>query len=294
VLIIGATGTGKEIIAHSIHNLSRRARGPFVSINCGAISGDLLESELFGYEEGAFTGSRRGGKAGLFELAHNGTIFLDEIGDAPKRVQTRLLRVIQEKEIMRIGGDCLIPVNVRIIAATNKDLNNEVASGRFREDLFFRLNILHLFIPPLRDRIEDLPLLISRLICRKARKNQLLPVTVPQRCLDQLARLDWPGNVRQLSNFLDRLIILCEGTFSDKIFNELFTELVEYSLAQPDAAAKPPAGLKNMMKEKSRGEEARIILTAFEACGFNKDLTAKHLGISRTTLWRKLKALDSE
>jgi propionate catabolism operon transcriptional regulator len=292
VLISGGTGTGKEILAHAIHNLSRRRRGPFVSINCAALPEQLLESELFGYEEGAFTGSKRGGKPGLFELAHNGSIFLDEIGGTPLSLQTRLLRVLQEREVMRIGGDRLIPVNLRVISAANQDLSREVAQGRFREDLFFRLNVLKLAIPPLKERTDDLPMLLRALIKRAARRHRMPPVDIPGPCLDQLCCLPWPGNVRQLSNFAERLIVLCGGEFQQAVFDELCTELVEYSLCQKPEP-KQPGGqpLPQYLAAKQRGEEARMIQRALEETAFNKARAAKRLGISRTTLWRKMKSL---
>ncbi len=291
VLITGDTGTGKEILAQSIHNLSRRRGGPFVSINCGAIPETLLESELFGYEGGAFTGSLQGGKAGLFELAHHGTIFLDEVGNAPQSVQSRLLRVLQEREVMRIGGNRLIPVDVRIISSTNKNLAQEVVKGAFREDLFYRLNILNLQIPPLQDRIEDLPLLAVKMIDRKARENRLAPVKLPKAGLDQLSRLHWPGNVRQLANFIERLLILSEGKFTQKIFNELLDEMEQFSTAEGKQGSEV-SKRGSVLKDKARDSEADLILAILEEEDFNKKRTAQRLGISRTTLWRKLKSLS--
>ncbi len=290
VLITGDTGTGKEIIAQSIHNLSRRQGGPFVSINCGAIPETLLESELFGYEGGAFTGSLRSGKAGLFELAHRGTIFLDEVGDAPPSVQSRLLRVLQEREVMRIGGNRLIPVDVRVVSATNKDLTQQVARGAFREDLFYRLNILNLQVPTLFERIEDLPLLAVKIINRKVRQERLSPVKLPKECLDRLSSLKWPGNVRQLVNFIERLLILCEGRFSQEIFDELLSEMIQSSPAE--AKQKTEASRQvSSLKDKALDSEAGLILAILKEEDFNRKNTAQRLGISRTTLWRKLKAL---
>jgi PAS domain S-box-containing protein len=290
VLITGDTGTGKEIIAQSIHNLSRRRGGPFVSINCGAIPETLLESELFGYEGGAFTGSLRSGKAGLFELAHHGTIFLDEVGDAPQSVQSRLLRVLQEREVMRIGGNRLIPVDVRVVSATNKNLAQQVAQGAFREDLFYRLNILNLQVPTLLDRIDDLPLLTVKIINRKVRQEWLSPVKLPKACLDQLSSLKWPGNVRQLVNFIDRLLILCEGKFSQEIFDELLSEMIQSSPAEAKQKAEASRQISSL-KDKALDSEAGLILAILKEEDFNKKRTAQRLGISRTTLWRKLKVL---
>jgi len=290
VLISGETGTGKELLAHGIHAISPRKRKPLVSINCAALPEQLLESELFGYEDGAFTGSRRGGKPGLFEIAHEGTIFLDEIGATPQSVQTRLLRVLQEKEVMRIGGDRLIPVNVRVIAATNKDLNQEVRQGNIREDLFFRLNILHIHIPPLRSRTGDLPLLVSTLIDRTAKKygNGKAPM-VPNTCIRKLMNYAWPGNIRQLENFIERFLLLTGTRFRIDVFNELFMELTAYGAA---ADSRKPASFSPAAHRKTTDGtdfSSREIWNTLEEEQFCKSRAAKRLGMSRTTLWRKLK-----
>ena len=292
LLLSGETGTGKEILAHSLHNLGPRKKGPFVSINCAALPDQLLESELFGYEEGAFTGSRRGGKPGLFEIAHKGIIFLDEIGATSHSVQTRLLRVLQEKEVMRVGGDRLIPVDVRILAATNRDLSEEVHEGRMRDDLFFRLNVLHIQIPPLRDRIEDIPLLASVLMQRTSKKYELPLLRIPEAAMMRLKEYSWPGNVRQLENFVERLILLSQSGFNTDIFRELYRELMK------DPSAKEPRGEEALPSlhdaQRSRGEsEAVIIRRALEKAQFSKTKAAKKLGISRTTLWRRLKGMTA-
>lgn len=292
VLIAGETGTGKEIIAQGIHNVGLQRQGPFVSINCAALPDQLLESELFGYAEGAFTGSRRGGKPGLFELAHKGTIFLDEIGATNFTVQTRLLRVLQEKEVMRIGGESLIPITVRVIAAANQNLIKEVKSGRFREDLFFRINVLTLNIPPLRERIEDLPFLINALIKRSASYYRYSPFKIPERYINKLKELSWPGNVRQLVNFIEKLVILSGEVFDTKIFDELYSELVEYSLIQEMPHKHGQVSFKQRLRIKSSKDEFRMIHEALEETRFDKNAAAKKLGISRTTLWRKLKTLN--
>ncbi|MBE3519146.1 MAG: sigma 54-interacting transcriptional regulator [Firmicutes bacterium] len=212
VLITGESGVGKELFAQSIHNESPRRLGPFVAVNCAALSESLLESELFGYEEGSFTGARRGGKEGLFELAHRGTIFLDEIGEVSPGLQARLLRVLQEKEILRVGGTRVIPVDVRVIASTNKNLWQMVQEGRFREDLFYRLNVLRLTIPPLRERLEDIPPLVSSFLSKRPRAN---PRLLEKPRLDAICRVfcrySWPGNVRELENMIDRLVIVLDG-----------------------------------------------------------------------------------
>ena len=206
LLISGETGTGKEIVAQSIHNLSRRRPLPFVSVHCGALPEQLLESELFGYEEGAFTGSKKGGKPGLFELAHQGTIFLDEIDSTSPNVQMRLLRVLQEKEVLRVGGDHTIPIDVRIIAAAGKDLWTAVQEGDFRKDLFFRLNVLRITVPPLRARKEDIPELLSHFLNYFAQKYNLDPIALPDAYVQKLTSYAWPGNVRQLRHLLAETI----------------------------------------------------------------------------------------
>jgi len=291
VLITGETGTGKEILAQSIHTFGTRRNGPFVSINCAAIPDQLLESELFGYEEGAFTGSRRGGKPGLFELAHNGTILLDEIGTTSLSVQSRLLRVLEEHEVMRIGGDRLIPVNVRVIAATNRNLCLEVQKARFREDLYFRLDVLTVHIPPLRDWIDDLPLLVQELIRRCGRNSKAKSLTIPRPYLEKLMELRWPGNVRQLQNFVEKLAILCEDGFKANVFEELYTDLLGYSLIRDQGAALERSSLNDYLRHKVRDDEIRSIRRALEESRFCKTIAAKKLGMSRTTLWRKLREM---
>jgi transcriptional regulator with PAS, ATPase and Fis domain len=292
LLISGESGTGKEILAHSIHNLSRRKKGPLVSINCSALPNQLLESELFGYDEGAFTGSRRGGKPGLFEIAHNGTIFLDEIGTTPKNVQARLLRVLQEKEVMRIGSDRMIPIDVRVLSATNKDLTEEVQKGDFREDLFFRINVLHIKIPPLRDRIEDIPCLVKTLIKKASKNYGLKAPRVPDTLVETLQEYSWPGNVRQLEAFLERLILLSGTKINKKIFRDLFQELCMYQLLKQATSRKQVTSLKDSAKRKTIEYETQIIRDALQKAGYSKSQAAKQLGISRATLWRKLKNLN--
>jgi PAS domain S-box-containing protein len=230
VLVTGETGTGKEVVAQSIHSGSRRKHLPFVSVHCAALPEQLLESELFGYEEGAFTGSKRGGKPGLFEMAHHVTIFLDEVDSTSLGVQLRLLRVLQEKEVMRIGGDRKIPVDVRVIAAAGSDLWSAVRNGQFRKDLFFRLNVLRVSIPPLRERPEDIPLLLGHFLRHHARKHGLGKIgvpNVPKAYLDRLTSYSWPGNVRQLKHFAEQLVLSStmkqRGDTLDTLFHELST-----------------------------------------------------------------------
>lgn len=268
VLIIGETGTGKEIFAQGIHNASRRAQGPFVAINCAALPENLLESELFGYEGGAFTGARKQGKPGLFELAHGGTIFLDEIAEMSLAVQARLLRVIEEREVMRIGGDSIIPVDVRIIAATNKHLHELVQKGQFREDLFYRLCVLLLLLPPLRERPEDIPILLK---CFLRDLDCMLPQFVLTDIIkhQQLKTYQWPGNIRELRNFAERLTTLASMTHNP-------SELVSLALTTYTSTPEEP----NCKEE---------IFQALHATGGNRKEAAKLLGISRTTLWRQMK-----
>ncbi len=292
ILIMGETGTGKEILAHSIHNLGGRKRFPFVSINCSALPDQLLESELFGYEEGAFTGSRRGGKPGLFEIAHHGTIFLDEIGTTPGNVQARLLRVLQEKEVMRIGGDRIIPVDVRVLAATNKNLIEEVHEGRFREDLFFRINVLNIDIPPLRERVEDIPLLMEALVKRASKKYGLVPMSIPDSFVKKLMNYYWPGNVRQLEAFIEKLLLLSDSKLDSEVFNQLLQELYEYPSIPENQGKGKMTSLKEMIQYKNQEVEARMIRKALAETNFSKSKAAEKLGISRASLWRKLKGID--
>lgn len=210
VLLLGETGTGKELLAQAIHNASPRRREPFVGVNFAAISESLLESELFGYEEGAFTGARKGGHIGWFELAHKGTIFLDEIGDASGAIQNRLLRVLQERQIMRVGGNKVIPTDIRVIAATNQDLKEMIQEGTFRADLYFRLNILPIHLPPLRKRQEDIPWLVERFIRRYAYDLRRPPFTLSKEAMKAMQEYEWPGNIRELENVIEYLAHVVE------------------------------------------------------------------------------------
>lgn len=271
VLILGESGTGKELFAQGIHNASARSKRPFIAINCAALPDSLLESELFGYEEGAFTGAKKGGKAGFFELAHGGTIFLDEIGGISPKLQSRLLRVIEEREVMRIGGDHIIPVDIRIIAATNKNLWQKVKDGKFRKDLYYRLNVLELALPPLRERKEDIPQLIRKFLTAyrpSLRKREIDIVAGQHRFLVY----DWPGNVRQLANVVERFAVLYNGE------KESIPVLIEAFFNK-----------QRLTKSSEQKEEIREIRKVLEEVNGNKTEAARRLGISRTTLWRKLK-----
>ncbi|MFJ8259556.1 sigma 54-interacting transcriptional regulator [Peribacillus asahii] len=288
VLLTGESGTGKELFSHSIHQASRREKGPFVAINCSALPENLLESELFGYEEGAFTGARKGGKMGLFELANNGTIFLDEIGELSVGLQARLLRVLQSREVMRVGGNQLIPVDVRVIAATNRDLLQTIEQGQFREDLYYRLNVLSLQIPPLRERVDDIPLL-SRALLKEIHRNQNLQAELTESSLQMLKQYDWPGNVRELGNFIKRYVVLSQGVPNptDVIANLLQEQLMDrqqhYDQVEEEFIKVEKGTLEQMEKQ--------IIRQLYQTSGYDRVKLARFLGISRTTLWKKLNEL---
>lgn len=283
VLIIGESGTGKELVAQGIHHASNRSGRPFVAINCAALPESLLESELFGYADGAFTGARKGGRPGVFELAHEGTIFLDEIGEISPPIQARLLRVLQEREVMRVGGDRVIPVNIRIIAATNRNLWQLVTEGKFRADLYFRLNVLRLEAPALRDRKDDIPVLVDHFLKRggvTAQWNQL-----SERMRHFLRSYSWPGNIRELENIMERYRLSVqdekdEFNFIQDILNE----------TEPRAAAEPRTGGDVLtVKLGTIGEiEKQIYEQLLERFDNNRSLVAETLGISRTTLWKKM------
>ncbi|PVY60391.1 propionate catabolism operon regulatory protein PrpR [Pusillimonas noertemannii] len=286
VLITGESGTGKELIAQSIHMESERSSQPFVAINCGAFPESLLESELFGYTEGSFTGASRGGKTGLFEAAHTGTLFLDEIGEMPLSLQTRLLRVLQEKEVLRIGATDPTPIDVRIIAATHQDLASQVAAGVFRRDLYYRLNILLIRLAPLRDRPEDLRPLIQALqkkwLEQPGDRPQLDEALV-KALLEASRNYAWPGNVRELENVLERVMVLsdlypAQGAAADAL-KTLVPEIFEEG-----------AAASGSLEERRRAADLRHIKQVLRECGGNQAKAAELLNISRTTLWRRLKS----
>jgi len=275
ILISGESGTGKEIFAQSIHNYSNRKEEPFIAINCGAIPKNLIESELFGYEEGAFTGAKRSGHPGKFEVADGGTIFLDEIGEMPLDMQTRLLRVIEESTVSRIGGTNEILVDVRIIAATNKNLIEEVEKGNFRKDLFYRLNVLPIKLPPLRERKEDIKLLVEYFMKRIAKRLNKKMVKISDEQMEHLMRYSWPGNVRELENFIE-LIINTEEIPEHFKCNDNTLETSEcIEIEQRDLS------LDNM--------EKKYIIKALKKYNGNITLSAKALSIGRNTLYRKIK-----
>ena len=284
ILIEGETGTGKEILAHGIHNVSERKRNPFVAINCSALPESLLESELFGYEEGAFTGAKRGGRIGLFELANEGTLFLDEIADIPLGLQVRLLRAIEQKEIMRIGGERIVLVNVRIISSSYKDLSEEAKCGRFRMDLYFRLAMLKLKIPSLRERTDDIPLLARELLTKYSDGSKQITPTMMERLKDY----DWPGNIRELDSLINRYVVLLGAAkFDDGLLADLLGELRSGG-ALPVPTANPKNDSAQSLKQHLEEYERTLIEAALKACQLNKKRAARKLGISVNTLWRKL------
>jgi propionate catabolism operon transcriptional regulator len=295
VLIQGETGCGKELVAQAIHREAPRSLGasrPFVAVNCGAIAESLLESELFGHEEGAFTGARRGGHAGLFEAANRGTLFLDEIGEMPLALQTRLLRVLEEREVVRVGGTRPIAINVRIISATHCDLEQRVREGRFRADLFYRLAVLRLALPPLRERREDIvPLaewsLKNALAALGARPHPNLHAEISA-CTPLLLGYGWPGNVRELRNLTERLALFLAAeplqALTPGFVLSVAPELQASASTLAGAPPPPPAAIPGAP------ESASAVLARF---GGRRDAAADHLGISRTTLWRRLRAEQS-
>jgi len=303
VLIQGETGTGKELAAQAIHRAHPRAQGmahavrPFVAVNCGALTESLLESELFGHEEGAFTGARRGGRAGLFEAANGGTLLLDEIGDMPLPLQTRLLRVMEEREVVRVGGTRPIAVNVRLIGATHCDLAERVREGRFRADLYYRLGVLRLHMPPLRERPEDLPVLVEwclkqALAALDVRPHANLRAEI-LRCAPLLARHDWPGNVRELRNAMERLALFMAAEPLQALTPSLIDRVTpELAAVAPQHAGKTTARPAMTGSDREHPDLDTIMATLRRLRG-NRAATARQLGISRTTLWRWLRQADA-
>ncbi|SDE64913.1 sigma 54-interacting transcriptional regulator [Sporomusa acidovorans] len=276
VLILGETGVGKEYFAQAIHQASSRSSGPFVAVNCAAIPANILESELFGYAEGAFTGAKKGGKIGLFEQAHEGTIFLDEIGEMSDALQARLLRVLQEHQVYRVGDDRVIPVNIRVIAATNRDLRQMMAEQCFRADCYYRLAVLTITLLPLRDRKADIPLFVRAFIADFNQRFHTAVQYIAPEGISLLAQYDWPGNIRELHNIVERLVVLAA---TPVITKEEVSACLKNLL--PPLSPVPPVNLKNA--------ETIAIQEALAKTGGNKQQAAKLLGIGRSTLWRKLR-----
>ena len=275
ILIIGESGTGKELFAQAIHSYSNRRREPFVAISCAAIPRDLIESELFGYQGGSFTGARREGMVGKFELAHKGTLFLDEINGHPLELQAKLLRVLQQNEIMRLGDTRCIPVDVRIIAASSTDLLAEVETSNFREDLYYRLNVVEIVIPPLRERAEDIELLIDHILTHQCQEMGIEKPQISDEVLETMKAYHWPGNVRELENCIERMLLVSQG-------NTIRT------IHLPLKPRKKEARLENGVLTFRQGYRG-MIEEALEQCGGNISMAAKKLNIARSTFYRKMK-----
>ncbi|MEW6334709.1 MAG: sigma-54 dependent transcriptional regulator [Thermodesulfobacteriota bacterium] len=282
VLITGESGTGKEMVAGLIHYNSLRKDGPFVRFNCAAITETLLESELFGHEKGAFTGADRR-KEGKFRQADGGSLFLDEVSEMSSGMQVKLLRVLQEREITRVGGSEVLSVDVRLIAATNRDLLKEIAAGRFREDLFYRLNVVTLPVPPLRDRPEDIPLMAHEFLARFAEKNHKTIKGFTPQAMDRLLRHAWPGNVRELMNAVERGVVLSRGEYLEE--KELSLLLPETDTQTSPGTAPPDLGESPSLEAVER----ETILKALDAAQGNKSEAARRLGITRRTIHQKLR-----
>ncbi|MDF2614188.1 MAG: proprionate catabolism activator, Fis family [Clostridia bacterium] len=304
ILLMGETGTGKELFAQSIHNMSTRREGPFVAINCAALPENLLETELFGYVEGAFTGAIKGGKMGLFELAHKGTVFLDEVNEISLTLQAKLLRVLEQKEVRRVGDDKVIPIDVRIITATNANLNDKVQRGEFRRDLIYRLNVLSIKIPPLRERDEDILLLCKHYIYSFNEKLGKNIDGMEKSVQSDLLSYHWPGNIRELKNICERLVVLCESSI---VKNEDLDICMDMKEDMMDVIHRDHLGAVKVSRAEEKKEsqkyeetlpihknERDIIFKVLEKVEYNKTDAAKLLGISRSTLWRKLKEFEEE
>jgi PAS domain S-box-containing protein len=279
VLITGETGTGKELMARTVHALSRRSKGPFVALNCGALPDTLLESELFGYKAGAFTGATKD-KPGRFALAKGGTLFLDEIGDVSPALQVRLLRVLQEHSFEPLGGTETLPTDVRIIVATNRDLTQLTKSGQFREDLYYRVNVVRIELPPLRRRKEDIPLLVEQFISKYNRLHHATVRGISQETLSLLMAHDWPGNVRELENIIERAFIVCPDGMIE------MTHLPDEMTSHGNRSSVP-----TVLQDARAQMESQAIRTALERNGFSRLAAAHELGMHKSTLFRKMKHL---
>jgi transcriptional regulator with PAS, ATPase and Fis domain len=276
VLLLGESGTGKDVFAQAIHNAGDRKNGPYVAINCAAIPRDLITSELFGHEEGAYTGSRRGGNQGKFELADGGTIFLDEIAETPLELQAVLLRVIEEKSIVRIGGSRVRPVDVRIIAATNRDIMNEIRKGTFRKDLYYRLSVFSIQMLPLSERLDDIPLLVENFVQKHAHNSKVKVRKVGHQVIDAFQKYNWPGNIRELQNVVERMLNFARS-------DELTVDLIPEELRNTSAG---PHQMEPMMT--SREFERQAIQKMLHG-KLKKAEIARKMGISRPTLYRKFR-----
>ena len=288
ILIMGENGTGKELVARSIHRQGRRAQKPFIEVNCAAIPEDLIESELFGHERGAFTGATAK-KRGKFDLANEGTIFLDEVADMSLKAQAKVLRILQEKKFERVGGSRLIPTDVRVLAATNKDLEKEMEAGRFRQDLFYRLNVIPLRIPPLRERKEDIPLLIDRFLKDFAFKEGEMEKRITDEVMAVLMRHNWPGNVRELKNIIERLIITTPAAVISKgDIPPLFEE------RKAETAAFEPEFTSDSFRGAKQDFERQYIIRKLQEFDGNISRTAEAIGLERSHLHKKIKGYGLE
>jgi two-component system nitrogen regulation response regulator NtrX len=286
VLIFGESGTGKELVAHALHNLSLRAEQPFVEVNCAAIPEELIESELFGHVKGSFTGALED-KVGKFEQAHGGTLFLDEVGDMSLRTQSKVLRVIEEQRFTPVGSGTNLTVDVRVLAATNKNLEEEIQRGNFREDLLYRLNVIPFYVPPLREHREDIPALADYFLSEFARAYGRRPKRLSDSALGILLAHRWPGNVRELKNLVERLVIMVAG---DKIERRHLPPSIYRNHARPSAAKSPLAGYSTLQEARNAYERDYILRKLEENQG-NVSRTAEVLGLERSHLYRKMKSL---
>ncbi len=280
VFIAGESGTGKELVARAIHRLSKRANGPFIKVNCGALTETLLESELFGHEKGAFTGAIKQ-KLGRFELADGGTLFLDEVGDVSLAMQVKLLRALQEQEFERVGGEAPIKVDVRVLSATNKELEAEVAAGRFREDLFYRLHVLPVKLPPLRERREDIPILVQHFVAKLGPKTNARIRTVSDAALGRIMAYHWPGNVRELENAIEQALVFAEG---DEIAPTALPQFLQGGAEEDRLDVPRELTLPDILDDLER----QLILKAYAKAGQVKTETARLLGIKTSALYYKL------
>jgi len=290
VIVQGETGTGKELVAHSIHDLSTRNINNFIKLNCAAIPSELIESELFGYEEGSFTGAKKGGKQGIFELAHMGSLFLDEICDLPLAAQAKLLRVLQEKEVNRIGGHRSVPVDVRIITATNQDMEKMVEEKKFREDLYYRLHVIQILVPPLRDRKEDIGPLCRSIIDKLNYNLNMRVKSISDRAVYMLQKHDWPGNIRELQNVIERAMnkVNYDDTLEELHFDEFKEKYLERGITKyGKKSGKGRRFLENIVTQTER----ETIIRTLKLNAGNKTKTAAHLNISRPLLYQKIKRL---
>ncbi len=285
VLITGESGTGKELVARALHNRSSRSQNSFIAINCSAIPSTLIESELFGYERGAFTGAVTS-KPGRFELANHGTLFLDEIGEISQEMQAKLLRILQNSEIERVGGIHTIKIDIRLISATNKDLMEEVKKGNFREDLYYRLNVVPIYLPPLRERLEDFPTLVDFFIEKYNKKLGKKIQGMDEQAMRILSQFEWPGNIRQLENVIERMILLNEG---DRLTLKSIPKEISGDTPLAVSMPSPSSSFKKIVKETTQKIEKDLILKALEETHGNVTRAAKKLGISRKSLQNKIK-----